>query len=784
MTFGPDLDRRWWLFAIAACSVAEVFLSTAARSQSQNWDWCTGKNRPTLEQRIAACTAIIETGTEPTTGQAKAFSNRGVATANSGNFASAVQDYEESLRLDSTSPSSHRVRGNIYRISKNYEGALAEYNEAIRLDPADLLAFTNRGLVFLDTKDYDRAIADFNEALRLDPKFTNAFYGRATAYRARGELSQAIADYDQTIELDPTLFGAVANRGRAHHLLKDYDRAIVDYSEAIRLNPKFASAFNDRGQAYRAKGDNALAISDYDQAIQLDPKSTSAIFNRGNTYYTQKAYDRAIADYSEAIRLDPTLSVALYYRGSARYYIKDYDGAIVDYSEAIRINPKYAAAFIDRGQAYRQKGDTAQAISNYDQAIQIDPKSTSAFLNRGNAHYAQKDYDRAIADYSEVIHLDEKYATAFLYRGRAYAEKDDITQALANYDQAIQINPTLDSAYAFRCGARIRVGRDLQSALSDCNESLRLQPGQTTALTHRGFVHLRLGSITQAIVDFDAALSNDATYAWSLYGRGLAKWKQGNESGAETDATAAIKIRPDIGGSVYKYYGAAPEREFAARRATAFAQANPMIFVIAKGNDACGVGCSEWIAADGAFDQGAEKRFRNFLSTLKGRNPPIFFNSTGGSMSQSYAVGRILRERKMTASVGTTIPEECHTSTAMDASCRQLVQSNPSVKAELRTAGAICHSACVYAIIGASIRQIPAGARLGVHATVRSSPAGQSRRSKEQIDEQNHAARLRYTQQMGVDPELVELADKTPNITLRILSQDEIARFRVETPRH
>src|SRR5262249_30747835 len=42
--------------------------------------------------------------------------------------------------------------------------------------------------------------------------------------------------------------------------------------------------------------------------------------------------------------------------------------------------------------------------------------------------------------------------------------------------------------------------------------------------------------------------------------------------------------------------------------------ADPMIFVVAHGGpNACGPGCSEWIAAEGAFDRDADARFRRFL---------------------------------------------------------------------------------------------------------------------------------------------------------------------------
>src|SRR5436305_556288 len=75
-----------------------------------------------------------------------------------------------------------------------------------------------------------------------------------------------------------------------------------------------------------------------------------------------------------------------------------------------------------------------------------------------------------------------------------------------------------DAAIALR---RVKI---CMPALSDCNEALRLQPLQTLASTNRGFIHLKLGDTTQAIADFDTAITTDTNNAWSLYGRGLAKW--------------------------------------------------------------------------------------------------------------------------------------------------------------------------------------------------------------------------------------------------------------------
>jgi tetratricopeptide (TPR) repeat protein len=753
MPLNADLTRGWsgWIFATALFAASEMLLSAPALSQSQNWEWCAGQNNPAFDQRIAACTAIIETESETASDRAKALGYRGVAHSHYGNQELANRDYEESFRLDSASSSAHRIRGNWYRLKRNIDGAFAEYDEAVRLDPADALAVTSRGLLHLDRRDYDRALADFDEAIRLDSKLSIAYTGRAAAHQGRGDTSQAFADHDEAVRLSPAWAVGYYQRGIARSAQKDHDRAIADFDEAIRLNPRYGPALMARAAAHRAKGNNNQAVADYDQVIQLDPRSPGAFYGRG----------------------------------VARYLTKDYDAAIADFGEAIRLNPRFSLAFTGRGLTHRAKGNVPQAISDYDQAIQLDSKSAIAFRSRGNAFSAQRQYDRAIADFSTAIELDPKYAPALVGRGLAYREKGNLTQALADYDQAIQTDPGLAVAYGNRCGDRVAAGQDLRTALADCNESLRLQPIQTLAFTNRGFIHLKLGSTAQAMADFDAALANDAKHAWSLYGRGLAKWRKGDAPGAEADIKAASKSSSGIARSVTKYYGVAAERGLASRVAVAYAEEHPMIFAVAQGpTDVCGPGCSEWIVADGAFDKGIEKRFRSFLGTLKGRKLPIFFNSTGGSMNQSYLIGRILRERKMIASVGATLPDSCRVSLVMDETCRESVRTSAALKAQLRTNGAFCHSACVYALMGGADRQIPAGALVGVHAPISAPPkVAPPPQVIAEAEARLHAARRRYASQMGVDPDLVELADKTPHASLHILTRDEIVRFRMETPR-
>jgi tetratricopeptide (TPR) repeat protein len=75
----------------------------------------------------------------------------------------------------------------------------------------------------------------------------------------------------------------------------------------------------------------------------------------------------------------------------------------------------------------------------------------------------------------------------------------------------------------------------LPAALADCNESLRLHPGEANIFNTRGLVQLKLGAFDRAIADYGTVIEKRQKDANSLYGRGLAKLKAGDKAGGEAD---------------------------------------------------------------------------------------------------------------------------------------------------------------------------------------------------------------------------------------------------------
>jgi hypothetical protein len=219
-----------------------------------------------------------------------------------------------------------------------------------------------------------------------------------------------------------------------------------------------------------------------------------------------------------------------------------------------------------------------------------------------------------------------------------------------------------------------------------------------------------------------------------------------------------------------------------AQTAAAPAPAVPpdMVFYVAKGSpNACGHGCDQWIVADGAFDAAAGQNLRQLLQRLAGVKVPVFFNSPGGNTLGALEVGRLLRTENLVAGVGRTTPAGCDRDKLYDNACKILKRDG--VTADLDETATMCHSACVYALAGAAVRQVPPGARLGIHAAeIRPSipvPAVIIAAAKENADQRIDD----YLQEMGIDPALFAAANAVPHQSLRFLQRDELVRFGLDT---
>ena len=88
--------------------------------------------------------------------------------------------------------------------------------------------------------------------------------------------------------------------------------------------------------------------------------------------------------------------------------------------------------------------------------------------------------------------------------------------------------------------------------LEECGAVIRTNPG-VAAYERRGYLHLMRRDLDNAIADFSAAIAIDASRAFSLYGRGMARLISGDAAG-QNEMEAAIMLQRNIA-EEFKAYG-------------------------------------------------------------------------------------------------------------------------------------------------------------------------------------------------------------------------------------
>ncbi|MCK1394840.1 tetratricopeptide repeat protein [Bradyrhizobium sp. 1] len=332
-------------FACAViCLVALRLVPAAVAEPTTDWK-CTAIPEIPVDERIAACTSVLESGKFGERGVIRARFNRAGAYNKKGAFELAVADYSELIKLYPRNVYAYYSRAYSYHQLGELERAIADYGEVIGLNPKDQRAYYNRGVSYCKKGDLDLSIADYTRAieLKLEPALAA---GEARAYYHGGDL--APSDPGPSAQFDPLHRAAYLARGVAQSKKGNLDGAISDYEGALALDPGYPPAYVYRAGAYRAKHELARAMDDCDRAVAFGPKDPNAYLCRTLTYLAMGNPQRAVTACDLAIERAP----------------------------------KAAGQYRICATAHLQAGSIGQAIADLDRSRELDPKEPYAAIWR------------------------------------------------------------------------------------------------------------------------------------------------------------------------------------------------------------------------------------------------------------------------------------------------------------------------------------------------------------------------------------------------------------------
>jgi hypothetical protein len=144
---------------------------------------------------------------------ANALYRRGQVYASKGAYSLAINDFSDSLRLNSKDVEAYNNRCWARTVIGDLQAALKDCNEALRLRPSFVDALDSRGLLNLKNGQAKNAIADFDAALKINPRLTSSLYGRGLAKQRNGAVAEGEVDISNAKAMDPNIVKEFASYG-------------------------------------------------------------------------------------------------------------------------------------------------------------------------------------------------------------------------------------------------------------------------------------------------------------------------------------------------------------------------------------------------------------------------------------------------------------------------------------------------------------------------------------------------------------------------------------------
>ena len=156
------------------------------------------------------------------------------------------------------------------------------------------------------------------------------------------------------------------------------------------------------------------------------------------------------------------------------------------------------------------------------------------------------DLDRRIAACTAILQDPDEsrdHAVAYYNRGFSYQIREDMDRAIADYGESIRIDPEDTASYTNRGFAYWAKG-DLDRAIANYSEVIRLDPEDALAYRDRGITYSDKGDTDRAFADYDEAIRLDPEYAFAYRTRGIAHLYGGSLAEAEADFQEAADLNP------------------------------------------------------------------------------------------------------------------------------------------------------------------------------------------------------------------------------------------------
>lgn len=446
-----------------------------------------------------------------------------------GEYASAILDFQDALRLNQSAGIYYEIAKNYFYLHK-YPNALHNCETAVSLEPGqldyrDLLAdiFTAAGVfdsaaVVLEgtiNRDSNRVQSYYKlariyegskplAAIKIYNKLTdvigpdwNILMHVAELYENLGQTDNAISSLKKLLTIDPSNASVQKLLIQLYQKSKKYDEALKVVNDILEFTPDDLETRQLKAQLYLDKNDYVSASKEFSYIFKQPGVPLNNKINIGGLYFTQALKDSTLFPVAENIFKEID-------KDTVNWLVKMYLGAIY----------------------ISQKKDST-AIKYFNQVTKLASWNPEGWIRLGGLYFDNHRYGDAEKLMKKALPSFPDNFTINLIMGLSLAQQNKNDDALVYLKKALDINPNDINALSGYGFTLSQLHKDNEAVIY-LQKALTLSPNDLNLLGTLGLILNNLNRNAESDSIYQKALQIDSTnalvnnnYAYSLSERGI-----------------------------------------------------------------------------------------------------------------------------------------------------------------------------------------------------------------------------------------------------------------------
>lgn len=473
----------------------------------------------------------LEQFSDPRQRKQKAFEHflNGSVAENSGDFSTAILEFENALNYDTSS-------GIYFALAKSYlainklSSARNYATLSVQLDSTDITYLDLLANVFIQARENDSAAVVLEKIIEIDHSNVNTYYKLARIYEDSKPL-KAIEVYEKLTEIIGPEWNVLIRVADLYEKLGYKEEASESLQNLLNIDPsnialqKMIIDFYQRNEKYDA------AIKMLDDILESTPDDLDARERKAQLFIQKNDWGAAAEQYKYILE-QPDVPLDVKISIGATYFNKSFTDSVAlpiakDLFQSIDADTSHWRVKLYLGAIAINERDDSTAIKHFKYVTENAKYNSDAWIQLGGLYFDNQKYEEAEKIMNEAIELFPNEFAVNLILGLSLAQQGKSAEGKEYLKTATDLNPNdlnALSAYGFALGQL----NENEEAVKYLKMALRIDPNNLNILGQLGLIYNNLENWTESDSLYERALQLDSAnalinnnYAYSLSERGL-----------------------------------------------------------------------------------------------------------------------------------------------------------------------------------------------------------------------------------------------------------------------